>query len=329
MAPRLVAAVVLLPALAIAPAGAVRNRRKTSLRSAEEPVPLLCKFAKQQGFEKAVDIFANGADNTRTMQFEGDGTGRGDDGFIQTMVRCRGNMPSDCSPHKSSNASSLLQGGAQGGADCMQTACTCEADANATYGNYQRHMSSYLLPACKNAATEGKDGYRVLLIGLGGGALPNHILGNCPAGTSVETIEYDPRVAQAASRFFGLKLQPGVNEVFVDEGSAAVQKRAASGHKYDAVLVDAWTGPFDVPESCRTESFISNVRRILRPGGVALQNIDIGQFERTLPLYAKVFGDDSASAEMLLGNGEMAVGRLIVGEQSWYGKEGLFGKHQQ
>lgn len=316
-------AAAFLLAAPVTAAAAARGAQRANLRSRDEPTRLLCRFPKQQGFEKAVDIFASAADNTRTMQFEGDGTGRGDDGFIQTMVRCEGSEPGDCSPPKNASAGSLLQRGVAG-ADCMQTTCSCQADVNATYGNYQRHMSSYVLPACREASGAGSQGYRVLLIGLGGGALPTHILANCPAGTSVETIEYDPRVAEAASRFFGLRLQPGVNDIFVDEGGAAVAKRASEGRSYDAVLIDAWTGPFDVPESCRSESFIGNVRRILKPGGLALQNIDMGQFERTLPIYSHEFGADSASAEMLLGNGEMAIGRLIVGEQAWYGKGGLF-----
>jgi len=290
--------------LALVPlATATLLRSQYSHRRVSKKTPPLCVLPTQKGFSQAVNVYANAADNTRMVQFDGDGPGDGDQGFIQTMVKCKGDIPQSCN-HNGTQA-------------C--TECPCETDLNGTtYGEYQKHMASYLLPLCKKPPnSQLSPAFRVLLIGLGGGALPQCILNNCPAGTEVETVEYDPRMIEAATRFFGLHLQDGVLEAEQGDGGEIVAQRAGQGQKYDMVLVDAFSGPFQVPESCRSVDFIHNLRRILRANGMVLQNIDMGQFEKTLPLYAKEFGEDSVSSERLIGGGELAVGHLIVAEAPW------------
>lgn len=291
---------VLLLAVPLVEAGRFGLRRTAKGRT--EASPRLCELPPQAGFEQALDIYANKNDNTRSIQFGGFGTDKGGDGFgIETMVKCKGDLPASCMASTNNT--------------CAE--CPCERDL-ALYGNYQEHMAKYLVPMCTNPPDQGrKDPFRVLLVGLGGGGLPEFIMSKCPKGTRVESVEYDPRMIEAASRYFGLHLQQGVNEVVQGDGGDIVQQRSEQGEKYDLVLVDAFSGPFQVPESCRDEKFIRNLQTIIRKNGMALQNIEMGDYEKTLPIYRKVFGDDAVDSESLAGNGEMAVGHLIVAEAPW------------
>lgn len=272
-----------------------------ALQSRDGGTPKLCSLPGQPGFETGIEIYANQSDNTRMLQFAGFGTGHFDGFAVETMVKCRGEMPASCTA-----------GSNQSCADCP-----CQQD-DTLFGNYENHMAKYLVPMCTNPPDKSRtEPFRVLLIGLGGGALNQFIMDKCPQGTRVESVEYDPRMIEAATRFFGLHIQEGVNEVVQGDGGAIVQERANQGQKYDLVLVDAFAGPFQVPESCRSETFIRNVQQLLRKNGMALQNIEMGQYEKTLPVWQKVFGDDAVDSESLKGGGEMAIGHLIVAEAPW------------
>jgi len=276
---------------AAASAGDGRRQRGAS-------IPKLCVLPPKPGFDSSIEIYANVTDNTRMLQFGGSGTGSMDGIEVETMVKCKGDTPATCTDG--------------GNGTCAN--CPCD-QADDFYGNYEVHMAKYLVPMCQDKSR--KDGFRVLLIGLGGGALPNFIMDKCPHGTFVETVEYDARMIEAATRFFGLHLQDGVNVVVTGDGGEVVQARASQGVQYDLVLVDAFSGPFQVPESCRNEKFIRNLQQIVRKNGMALQNIKMGNYENTMPIYRKVFGDDAVGSENTNGGDEMAVGHLIVAEAPW------------
>merc|ERR550514_766734 len=111
-------------------------------------------------------------------------------------------------------------------------------------------MMQEVTPACESWSVihpgEESGPMRVLLVGLGGGALPAYMLSQCPKGSVfVESVEYDPRVVKAAERFFGFQVIPGANEVETDDGGKAVARRASnpdssSREQYDVVLVDCF-----------------------------------------------------------------------------------------
>merc|ERR1719428_496665 len=83
------------------------------------------------------------------------------------------------------------------------------------------------------------------------------------------------------------------------DASSAVRERVAnSGERYDAVLVDCFSGGGEVPESCRSRELAKTVKQILKPGGEMLQNIwhysrmrqqVSAEFEATKAIYTEVF----------------------------------------
>merc|ERR1719198_686489 len=176
-------------------------------------------------------------------------------------------------------------------------------------------MLQLLVPECQAHASElGAGPFRILLVGLGGGALAQYVLKQCPQGTRLDAVEYDPRMIAAATHFFGLNPHLGVLNVEQGDGGAIVAAHAAAGQTYNMVLVDAYEGGPHVPESCRNATFIKDLRHVLQRNGTVLHNIKV-DYEATLPLYKEGFGSNSVKGEQLAGNGEMP-SHLIVAKMS-------------
>lgn len=247
----------------------------------------LFTFDTESGFDRTVKVFADSEDNTRYVQFGR--PGYIDDGFIESMVKCKGTLPKSCLDKSPGST------------------CPCELDLKHTpYGLYQKHMLELLAPYC--SASESK--HRILLVGLGGGALAQHIQGRCSQTTEVDAVEYDPRMIKAASQFFGLRPTPGKLTVSQGDGGAVVAARAKAGQRYDVVLVDAFAGGPHVPESCRNTTFINNLHRLLKPGGLVVHNIKV-DYQQAFPLYQSSFGNSAVSTVELRGGGELP-SQLIV-----------------
>jgi spermidine synthase len=171
-------------------------------------------------------------------------------------------------------------------------------------------MLELMAPYCMSSRKDAAVPLKVLLIGLGGGALAQYILSQCPRGTMLEAVEYDPRMIDVATNFFGLHPQKNVFVIDQGDGGAIVEARAKDGHVYDIVFVDAFAGGPHVPESCRNLKFIKNLRRVLGSGGLVVQNIK-ADYQETLPLYEESFGKSSVDTVALVGNGELP-SQLIV-----------------
>lgn len=297
-----------LTPLALTQTSFLQRRGRQGARGRDDEDLKLCTFGAEGGLDNLINVFAAESENTRYVSF----ASATDDGFIESMQRCKGELPEICG-HE--NASSTPKG-------CATCPCTLDLD-HEPFGNYQRRMLEFLQPLCqaprKNA---GKDPFRVLLVGLGGGALVQYILGQCPQGTVVEAIEYDARMIEVATRFFGLHPSPGTFHVEQGDGGAVVAAHAAKGKIFDMVLVDAFAGGSHVPASCRDAAFTGNVRRILRKGGSVLANMagptyrnlaGTDDWKTTLPLYKESFGSSSVTLEELRGNMEFP-SRLIVAQ---------------
>jgi len=263
----------------------------------------LCTFQPPSGSDRLIKVFADTSDNTRYVQFAREGY-ISDDGYVETMVKCKGPIAASCLQKSSSSAPG----------SCVS--CPCEFDSShPPYGNYQVRMLALLVPQCQaHNGVDGKEPFRVLIVGLGGGALAQYVLDRCPSGTVVEAVEYDARMIEVATQFFGLRLESGRFEVDQGDGGAIVADRAKAKQSYNFVLVDAYEGGPHVPESCRNAKFVQDVRHILRPNGTALHNIKV-DYEAALPLYKTEFGDVSVRGEDLSGHDE-TLSHLIVAKAS-------------
>lgn len=260
-----------------------------------------CIFGERGNFGGNVQVFV-GHDNVRSLQFSGDGIG------TQTMVACAGDVPRQCgSPRLEPQSINETQ-------SCDMLECECQPDTSKLQFSYMENMMNEVQPMCEMAhetySFRASDAgpFRILLIGLGGGALPEYTMQHCPKGTKMESVEFDPRVIDAATGFFGLHLQQGVNSVENGDGGAAMEKRVQNGDKYDVVMVDAFQSAGKVPDSCKSPKFISNVKKVLRPQGKLIQQIWSPQYEEVIKDYQKIFGEDKVKGTDI----ELGVNHLII-----------------
>jgi SAM-dependent methyltransferase len=107
---------------------------------------------------------------------------------------------------------------------------------------------------------------RVLLVGLGGGALAHHYRARYPR-TIVDAVEIDPLVVAIARVFFAL---PPETRVAIADASRFLRSR---GPSYDVVYVDAFlpvsksTAPSGRPRHLGEDAFLRSVRQGSRREG--------------------------------------------------------------
>jgi spermidine synthase len=146
---------------------------------------------------------------------------------------------------------------------------------------------------------------RVLLLGIGGGELAQHLVTHCP-NVHVVAVELDGQVIELAQRYLGLNAGPRLE---IKQGNALdeTRKLASSGlaqdQLFDTVVVDCFGENGHVPVDCRSRDFLKTVHQVLKPGGTALQGIwhyspdeesVAHEFTKTTQAYSKEFGSRPA-----------------------------------
>ena len=131
---------------------------------------------------------------------------------------------------------------------------------------------------------------RVLIVGLGGGALPVFMRRNFPQ-LQIDVVEIDPEVVTAAKLYFGF-LEDTLMKAHLGDGRAFIERTAPGS--YDVVVLDAF-GSAEVPEHLTTQEFLIAVKRATAPGGVVVSNVWKKRFNRQydamLRTYQEVFAD--------------------------------------
>jgi spermidine synthase len=202
----------------------------------------------------------------------------------ETAVQCAGEVPDGCRP--SSKPENL--------AECSSLdSCGCDLHGQELPFSGMQAIAEKVVLMCNSAGSA----VRILMIGLGGGAISSYIRDRCPAGQlTLDNVEKDGRVAGLASKFFGFK-EDDKSTLQITDGLSAVLHGAQ--HEYDAVLVDCFAGKDRVPESCRDAQFLGAAKQLLKPDGLVMQNIwghssastDVeNDFQSTVGTYAQVFG---------------------------------------
>ncbi|PLX83010.1 MAG: hypothetical protein C0614_05815 [Desulfuromonas sp.] len=105
---------------------------------------------------------------------------------------------------------------------------------------------------------------RVLMLGLGGGAMAQFIARKFPEVT-LDIIEIDPLVVEVAEKYFGFKPERN-GQVQVGDGRRLLRK---SGQVYDVIILDAYKAG-GIPFHLTTREFMEIVKNHLSPGGVAV-----------------------------------------------------------
>ncbi|HVY20068.1 MAG TPA: fused MFS/spermidine synthase [Bauldia sp.] len=107
-----------------------------------------------------------------------------------------------------------------------------------------------------------------MIIGLGGGRTSWYLHKSVP-DLSYTAVELDPEVAHLADKYFAVKPEPNFN-LEINDGRVWLTK---TDKTYDVILIDAYRGPF-VPFHLLTSEFYKLVAAHLKPGGVAVQNVE-------------------------------------------------------
>lgn len=138
------------------------------------------------------------------------------------------------------------------------------------------------------AAPQAGTPRRVLLVGLGGGALPVFLHRQYP-DVQIDVVEIVPEVVTAAERYFGFR-QDARMRAHVGDGRQFIE-RAPPAH-YDIIMLDAF-GSAEVPAHLTTQEFLQAVRRALKAQGVVVSNVWNARYNRhynaMLRTYQEVF----------------------------------------
>jgi phospholipid N-methyltransferase len=111
------------------------------------------------------------------------------------------------------------------------------------------------------------DAKRVLVLGLGAGAITKRWLRDYP-GVTVDSVEIDPAVIDVSKRFFALPETPR-SRVFNQDARRFIQ---TSADTYDVVIVDCYYAD-SLPFHLTTSEFLGEVKQHVAPGGVVAYNV--------------------------------------------------------
>lgn len=111
------------------------------------------------------------------------------------------------------------------------------------------------------------DPKRVLIVGLGGGTIPQFLRHHFPELT-IDVVELDPAVLRVARSYFGFRMDDHMR-AFVADGRKFIEQ---SEPVYDVIYLDAYSAD-SVPYALTTRQFLEATRKALKPGGVVAGNV--------------------------------------------------------
>jgi spermidine synthase len=111
------------------------------------------------------------------------------------------------------------------------------------------------------------DARRVLVLGLGGGAVTKRWWRDYP-DMRIDSVEIDPAVIDVSRRFFGLPEDARLR-VFNQDARRFVQN---SSDTYDIIIVDCYYCD-SLPSHLTTQEFFGEIKQRLAPGGVLAYNV--------------------------------------------------------
>lgn len=132
--------------------------------------------------------------------------------------------------------------------------------------------------------------HHVLVLGLGGGALPMALRRIVPAA-HIDAIDHDAVVLHAAQTFFGLTADDSL-QLHVADARTFVQRSHEAGRRYDVIVLDVFDDDY-IPARLMTVEFLREMHRILAPGGLLAANTFGPEplRRREYATYAAVYGD--------------------------------------
>jgi spermidine synthase len=107
----------------------------------------------------------------------------------------------------------------------------------------------------------------MLVVGLGGGAIPSFLHRHYPR-TQIDAVEIDPVVVEVARQFFGFR-EDATQKAYVQDGRQFIEERR---NVYDVIFLDAFSSE-DIPYHLATREFLEAVRRAITAQGVVLADV--------------------------------------------------------
>jgi spermidine synthase len=126
---------------------------------------------------------------------------------------------------------------------------------------------------------------RVLIIGLGGGAMPRFFYRALPEA-HIDVAELDPAVLAVAREYFELPDDSRLT-VHIGDGRKFVQ---AAPSKWDLVVLDAYSAD-DIPRHLATAEFLGEVKAHLEPGAILAGNVWSRDHNRLYDEMARTWAD--------------------------------------
>jgi len=130
---------------------------------------------------------------------------------------------------------------------------------------------------------------RVLVVGLGGGTIPNFLHKHYPQMT-IDVVDIDPGVVEVAKEFFGFREDASLH-AYVEDGRRYIEK---CKKPYDIIFLDAY-GADNIPYDLATKEFLQAVRRAIGPQGVVASNVWSSNgnplYDAMVRTYQEVFDD--------------------------------------
>ena len=130
---------------------------------------------------------------------------------------------------------------------------------------------------------------KILIIGLGGGILTSTLSRILPKA-KIDTVEIDPAVVRVAQKYFNFRITPAAT-VSEEDGRVFVKRAIRKGMKYDLIMLDAFDHEY-IPEHLLTKEFLSEVKKVMMPGGVLAANTWSASrlYDHESATYESVFG---------------------------------------
>ena len=116
------------------------------------------------------------------------------------------------------------------------------------------------------------DTKRVLMLGGGGYCVPRY-LAEVKPDVSVDVVEIDPGVTEAARKYFALKDTPSISIYHEDARTFLNRAVRDKIEPYDAVFMDTFNSWSSIPFQMTTRETAARIREILKPDGVLIVNI--------------------------------------------------------
>lgn len=113
---------------------------------------------------------------------------------------------------------------------------------------------------------------RVLMLGGGGYSVPRHILAE-HKGVSLDVVELDPGITEAARKYFALHDSPNMRIFHEDARTFLNRSGREKMEPYDAIFMDTFNSATVIPFQLTTAEAGQKLRALLKPEGVLVVNV--------------------------------------------------------